>query len=129
SFLRLYSIQVSMKSLVNTSPFSRKSWSFSRLSRAMSSEPGSCLICLASSGGSSYRSLSIGLPGSILLATPSSPAIPPAAAGRYGLRGGAGVKDRYGLQVGSGVRNSMRLDFSELKYIGMRIAAERLRAL
>ena len=39
------------------------------------------------------------------------------------------AKERYGLQVGSGVRNSMRLAPSALLYIGMRIAADRLRWL
>ena len=50
-----------------------------------------------------------------MLATPSSPAMTHAA------------KLRYGLHVGSGVRNSMRLAPSALLYIGMRMAAERLR--
>src|SRR6266498_4653317 len=83
----------------------------------MSSAPGSCLIFFASAGGSSYRSLSTGLPGSILLAMPSSPAITQAA------------KDRYGLHVLSGVRNSMRLAPSDLLYTGIRMHAERLRWL
>src|SRR4026208_1510653 len=69
------------------------------------------------------------------------------ANGRDRVRGGAGVrdsvrpapparpamtqaaKDRYGLQVGSGVRNSIRLAPSDFEYIGMRMAAERLRWL
>ena len=39
------------------------------------------------------------------------------------------ANERYGLQVGSGVRNSMRLAPSALEYMGMRMAAERLRWL
>src|SRR5215510_4353128 len=35
---------------------------------------------------------------------------------------------RYPLQLGSGHRNSSRLAFGLFEYIGMRIAAERLRA-
>src|SRR5215467_5921045 len=35
---------------------------------------------------------------------------------------------RYPLQLGSGQRNSRRLAFGLFEYIGMRIAAERLRA-
>ena len=61
--------------------------------------------------------MSSGLPGSILFAMPSRPAITHAA------------NDRYGLQVGSGVRNSMRLAPSDFEYTGMRMAAERLRWL
>ena len=52
-----------------------------------------------------------------MFAMPSSPAITHAA------------NDRYGLHVGSGVRNSMRLAPSDFEYIGMRMAAERLRWL
>jgi hypothetical protein len=68
-------------------------------------------------GGQLVEVLVERLAGSILFCTPSSPAITQAA------------NDRYGLQVGSGVRNSSRFAFSELEYIGMRTAAERLRAL
>src|SRR4030095_6853913 len=117
SFFRLYSIHVSMTSGVNTSPLRSQSWLFSRLSSTMLRSPGSCLIFFASAGGSSYRSLSTGLPGSILLAMPSRPAIRHAE------------NERYGLQVGSGVRNSMRLAPSDFEYIGMRMHAERLRWL
>jgi hypothetical protein len=47
---------------------------------------------------------------------PSRPAISMAA------------KARYGFAVASGHRNSIRFALGELEYIGMRIAAERLRA-
>src|SRR6267154_1155423 len=60
-------------------------------------------------------SLSSGSPGSIRFSMPSSPAISIAA------------KARYGLQDGSGERNSSRLALGLGEYIGMRIAAERLR--
>src|SRR4029077_19233632 len=60
-------------------------------------------------------SLSSGSPGSILLSTPSSPAITIAA------------NARYGLDDGSGGRNSTRLALGEAEYIGIRQAAERLR--
>src|SRR6266700_5275836 len=70
-----------------------------------------------SSQSCDFSSLSTGLPGSILLATPSRPAMRHAA------------KDRYGLQVGSGVRNSIRLAPSDFEYIGMRMHADRLRWL
>src|SRR4029453_9959868 len=116
-FLRLYSIHVSMTSGVKTSPFRSQSCDFSRLSSTMSSAPGSCLIFFASAGGSSYRSLSTGLPGSIFFAMPSSPAMTQAA------------KLRYGLQVGSGVRNSIRLAPSDFGYMGMRMAGGGLRGL
>ena len=36
--------------------------------------------------------------------------------------------DRYGLHDGSGVRNSMRLALGDCENIGIRMAAERLRA-
>ena len=36
-------------------------------------------------------------------------------------------KDRYGLQLGSGQRNSSRLALGLGLYMGMRMAAERLR--
>ena len=70
----------------------------------------------ASSGGSSYRSLSTGAGGSILFLMPSSPAISIAE------------KARYGLDDGSGTRNSMRLAFGLDPVTGMRMQAERLRA-
>src|SRR3954452_23029066 len=69
-----------------------------------------------SSGGSSYRSLSIGSGGSIRLRMPSMPAIIIAE------------NARYGLLDGSGTRNSMRLAFGFEPVTGMRTHAERLRA-
>src|ERR1700682_507978 len=60
-------------------------------------------------------SLSSDSPGSVLLRTPSRPAIIMAA------------NARYGLQLGSGGRNSTRLALGEAEYIGMRQAAERFR--
>src|SRR6266576_2133629 len=60
-------------------------------------------------------SLSSGCPGSIRFSIPSSPAISIAE------------KARYGLHDGSGERNSIRFAFGEGEYIGMRIAALRLR--
>src|SRR6476620_8815062 len=60
-------------------------------------------------------SLSSGSPGSILFSMPSRPAISIAE------------KARYGLHDGSGKRTSMRFAFGLDEYIGMRIAAERLR--
>src|SRR5207248_8147869 len=62
-------------------------------------------------------SLSSGSPGSIRFSMPSSPAMSMAA------------NARYGLQLGSGERNSMRFAFGEGEYIGMRMAADRLREL
>ena len=70
----------------------------------------------ASSGGSSYRSLSTGSGGSILFLMPSRPAISIAE------------KARYGFDDGSGTRNSMRLAFGLEPVTGMRMQAERLRA-
>src|SRR5436305_14998298 len=62
-------------------------------------------------------SLSSGSPGSMRFSIPSSPAISmPASA-------------RYGLHDGSGERNSSRLAFGDGEYIGIRIAADRLREL
>src|SRR5438477_11617960 len=60
-------------------------------------------------------SLSNGSPGSILLSTPSRPAITSAA------------NARYGLDEGSGGRNSTRLALGDAEYIGIRHAAERFR--
>src|SRR2546421_10378565 len=60
-------------------------------------------------------SLSSGSPGSMRFSMPSSPAISIAA------------KARYGLQLGSGGRYSRRFALGDGEYIGMRIAAERLR--
>src|SRR5438105_13931398 len=60
-------------------------------------------------------SLSSGSPGSTRFSMPSSPAISMAE------------KARYGLHDGSGERNSMRFAFGLGEYIGIRIAAERLR--
>src|SRR5437899_12021130 len=62
-------------------------------------------------------SLSSGSPGSIRFSIPSRPAISIAE------------KARYGVHEGSGERNSIRFAFGEGEYIGMRIAAERLREL
>src|SRR5437016_14285623 len=112
----LYSNQVSITSLVNTSPLNRNSWSFSKASSAWSNDPGMDFTLAASSGSNSYKSLSMGLGGSILFRTPSSPAISIAG------------KAKYGLQLGSGVRNSSRLAFSLVEYIGILTQALRLRA-
>src|SRR4030081_951546 len=60
-------------------------------------------------------SLSSGSPGSTRFSMPSSPAISMAARAGYGLRDG------------SGERNSSRFALGLGEYIGMRIAAERLR--
>src|SRR3954468_24856032 len=68
-----------------------------------------------SSGGSSYRSLSTGWAGSILLRMPSSPAISIAE------------NARYGFDDGSGTRNSMRLAFGFAPVMGMRMHADRFR--
>src|SRR5207253_8754944 len=62
-------------------------------------------------------SLSSGSHGSTRFSMPSSPAISMAE------------KARYGLQDGSGERNSMRFALGLGEYMGMRIAAERLREL
>src|SRR6266567_2724573 len=72
-------------------------------------------MAAASSGGSSYRSLSTGSGGSILFLIPSRPAISIAA------------KARYGLQDGSGTRNSTRLALALVPVTGIRAQAERLR--
>ena len=69
----------------------------------------------ASSGGSSYRSLSTGSCGSILFLMPSMPAIIMAE------------KARYGLADGSGTRNSSRLALGLEPVIGMRTQADRFR--
>ena len=69
----------------------------------------------ASSGGSSYRSLSTGSCGSILFLMPSMPAI--------SIAGNA----RYGLADGSGTRNSRRLALGFEPVIGMRTQADRFR--
>ncbi len=60
--------------------------------------------------------MSTGAGGSIRFLMPSRPAMSMAE------------KARYGLPEGSGARNSMRLALGEDPVIGMRIAAERLRA-
>src|SRR5437879_3973452 len=62
-------------------------------------------------------SLSSGSPGLTRFSIPSSPAISMAE------------KARYGLQEGSGERNSMRFALGLGEYIGMRMAADRLREL
>ncbi len=95
--LRLWLLHISRKSVVNTSPLNRNSWSFSSHSSASSRLAGTCGTLASSSGGNSYMFLSIGSPGSILLSTPSSPAI------------NSAVKHKYGLAEGSGGRYSMRL--------------------
>src|SRR5262245_49712686 len=100
-----------------TSPLSSQALDFSRLASPIARAPGMCLIFFASAAGSSERSLSTGLPGSVLFAAPSRPAIAHAA------------NERYGLHVGSGVRNSIRLAPSDFEYTGMRIHAERFRWL
>src|SRR5438045_9790450 len=61
--------------------------------------------------------LSSGCPGSIRFSTPSRPAISIAE------------NARYGLHDGSGERSSIRFAFGDGEYIGMRIAADRLREL
>ena len=61
--------------------------------------------------------LSIGSPGWILFSIPSMAAMVIA------------LKARYGLQELSGQRNSMRLVLGFSLYMGMRMAAERLRLL
>src|ERR1700761_604470 len=61
-------------------------------------------------------SLWSGSPGGMRFSMPSRPASIMTA------------NERYGLHDGSGVRNSMRLAFGDDENIGMRIAAERLRA-
>src|ERR1700739_417252 len=54
----------------------------------------------ASSGGSSYRSLSTGSGGSILFLIPSRPAMSIAANARYGLQDGSGTRDSTRLAFG-----------------------------
>src|SRR5947207_11739214 len=72
-------------------------------------------MAAASSGGRSYRSLSIGSGGSILFLIPSRPAM--------SIAGNA----RYGLHDGSGDRNSMRFATGVWKYAGIRAHADRFR--
>src|ERR1700733_11595639 len=105
-----------MRSSVKTPPSVRKAWSSSRLLSTASSEPGTVGMAAASSGGSSYRSLSTGSGGSILFLMPSVPALRIAE------------KARYGLADGSGTRNSIRLAFGLVPVIGMRQHADRFRA-
>src|SRR5512140_3803852 len=62
-------------------------------------------------------SLSSGCPGSMRFSMPSRPAISMAE------------NARYGLHDGSGERSSIRFAFGEGEYIGMRMAALRLREL
>src|SRR5438045_8831297 len=62
-------------------------------------------------------SLSSGSPGSMRFSMPSRPAMSMAA------------NARYGLQLGSGEGNSMRLALGLGEYMGMRMAALRLREL
>src|SRR6202020_296155 len=93
----------------------RKALLSSRLLSTASSEPGTVAMAAASSGGSSYRSLSTGSGGSILFLMPSMPAISIAE------------KARYGLADGSGTRNSIRLAFGFEPVSGMRQQADRFR--
>src|SRR4029079_6982818 len=81
----------------------------------MSSEWQTCGMCFSSSGSRSYRSLSAGSPGWILVWMPTRPALIIAA------------NAKYGFDEESGKRTSMRraLGFDTQ---GMRIEAERLRA-
>src|SRR3989304_4825278 len=97
SLFRLNSRQVSITSLVNTSPRSKKSWSFSKASSAWSNDPGIDFTLAASSGSNSYKFLSIGLGGSILFLIPSSPAISIAGKAKYGLHLGSGGLDSHHL--------------------------------
>src|SRR3954465_746950 len=62
-------------------------------------------------------SLSSGSPGSMRFSIPSRPAISIAE------------NARYGLQLGSGERNSIRFALGDGEYLGMRMAADRLREL
>src|SRR4030095_16525097 len=103
-----------MKSLLKTSPLSRKLLSASSDSSAWRKLPHTVGTSDSSSGGRSYRVLSIGAPGGILFWMPSRPAISIAE------------KARYGLASGSGKRTSTRLPFGLATY-GMRQEAERLR--
>ena len=73
---------VSISSGVNTPPASRNSWSARSASSESSSEFGTCGMFFASSGGSSYRSLSTGSCGSMRFLMPSRPAIICAAKAR-----------------------------------------------
>src|SRR5690606_33597932 len=75
SWVVFQSIQVSIRSGVNTPPSSRYSWSSRSAASASGNEPGVWATFAYSSGGRSYRSLSIGSGGSILLRMPSNPAI------------------------------------------------------
>src|ERR1700709_678854 len=101
--------------MLNTPPSNRKSWSAARAPNASRKLPHTVGMSFSSSGGKSYRSLSIGSPGWILFLMPSSAAMVIAE------------NDRYGLQPGSGKRTSTRLAFGLVVY-GMRHDAERLRA-
>ena len=78
---------------------------------ALDLRPTSVPLCATSS----YRSSSTGSGGSILLITPSRPAISIAE------------KARYGLHDGSGARNSRRRALGLFEYVGMRTHADRLR--
>ena len=88
-----------MTSGVNTPPSSMNSWSDSRALSTSSNDPGTCFTLTASSGGRSYRSLSMGSGGSILFFTPSSPARSIAANARYGLHDGSGERNSRRLAV------------------------------
>ena len=73
------------------------------------------LNAITNPGTNSYRSLSTGSGGSILLRIPSRPAI------------NIAEKARYGLDEGSGTRNSTRLALALVPVTGMRVQADRLR--
>src|SRR5207253_693904 len=100
-------------------PRVRNSWSASSAARTSGRLPGVLWIFGPSSvplcANNSYRSSSIGLGGSILLITPSRPAISMAE------------NARYGLHDGSGARNSRRRALGLAEYVGMRTHALRLR--
>ncbi len=106
---------MSITSSVNTSPFSKNSLSSFNAESASSKDPGAEGMLASSSGGSPYMSLSNGSPGSSLFYMPSITAI------------NIAENARYPLQEGSGVLNSIRLALGDAEYIGILIAALRLR--
>src|ERR1051326_6059436 len=110
------SSQVEIKFSLNTAPRNRNEGSAWSASIAPRSESGTLATCANSSGGSSYRFLSSGSPGSMRFWTPSSPA---SSIADYAM---------YGFAEASGVRNSRRFAFGLAEYVGIRIAAERFRA-
>ena len=100
---------------MNTPPCVKNSKSTANASNASLNELATAGISFNSSGGKSYKFLSIASPGWILLMTPSRPAINSAA------------KHKYGFASGSGKRASTRVAFG-LVTAGIRIDAERLLA-